>query len=88
MNYIMWISVGFVFSKLIKDRFRGWWLHYNFLTSAGLDAGLALCTILIFLALQLPQKEPPKWWGNNVVSSTIVSSLKMTLLGKTTTNES
>jgi hypothetical protein len=73
MNYIMWIAVGFIFSKVIKDRFRGWWLNYNFLTSAGLDAGLALCTILIFLTLQLTKKDPPSWWGNNVVSSTLVS---------------
>lgn len=53
MNYLMWILVGFIFSKLIKDRFRGWWLQYNFLTSAALDAGLALCTIVIFLTLNL-----------------------------------
>lgn len=53
MNYLMWILVGFIFSKFIKDRFRGWWLQYNFLTSAALDAGLALCTIVIFLTLNL-----------------------------------
>lgn len=53
MNYLMWILVGFIFSKVIKDRFRGWWLQYNFLTSAALDAGLALCTIVIFLTLNL-----------------------------------
>lgn len=53
MNYLMWILVGFIFSKVIKDRFRGWWLQYNFLTSAALDAGLALCTIVIFLCLNL-----------------------------------
>jgi hypothetical protein len=53
MNYLMWVLVGYIFSKFIKDRFRGWWLQYNFLTSAALDAGLALCTILIFLTLNL-----------------------------------
>jgi hypothetical protein len=71
MNYLMWIGVGFIFSKVIKDRFRGWWLQYNFLTSAALDAGLALCTILIFLTLNLTDTSPPNWWGNNVVSSTL-----------------
>jgi hypothetical protein len=72
MNYLMWILVGFIFSKFIRDRYRGWWLQYNYLTSAALDAGLALCTILIFLTLQLTKQEPPKWWGNNVVGSTVV----------------
>ncbi|KAF2667984.1 small oligopeptide transporter [Microthyrium microscopicum] len=71
MNFLMWIMVGFIFSKLIRDRFRGWWLQYNYLLSAALDAGLALCTILIFLTLQLTQKTPPDWWGNRVVSSTL-----------------
>jgi hypothetical protein len=72
MNFLMWIFVGFIFSKVIRDRFRGWWLQYNYLLSAALDAGLALCTILIFLTLQLTQKSPPSWWGNNVVKSTLV----------------
>lgn len=72
MNYLMWILVGFVFSKVIRQRFRGWWLQYNFILSAALDAGLALCTIVIFLALQLTQVNPPDWWGNRVVSSTLV----------------
>jgi hypothetical protein len=72
MNYLMWIMVGFAFSKVIRSRFRGWWLQYNYILSAALDAGLALCTIFIFLTLQLKKVDPPSWWGNNVVSSTLV----------------
>jgi hypothetical protein len=69
----MWIGVGFIFSKVIRQRFRGWWLQYNYVLSAALDSGLALSTIIIFLTLQLKQVDPPDWWGNRVVSSTLVS---------------
>jgi hypothetical protein len=72
MNYLMWIMVGFAFSKVIRSRFRGWWLQYNYILSAALDAGLALSTIFIFLTLQLTSAKQPNWWGNNVVSSTLV----------------
>ena len=71
INYTTWAAVGFVFNKVIKNKYRGWWSHYNYVTSAGLDTGLAICTILIFLTLQLTQQEAPSWWGNNVVASTL-----------------
>ncbi|QDS77414.1 hypothetical protein FKW77_006407 [Venturia effusa] len=71
MNYLMWGAVGFVFNKYIKGRYRGWWSNYNYVLSASLDAGLALSTILIFLALGMTKVEAPSWWGNNVVTSTL-----------------
>jgi hypothetical protein len=74
LNYIMWITIGLIFSKLIRSRYRGWWMRYNYITSAGLDAGLALSTIIIFLTLQLTNQKQPHWWGNSVVTSTLVSS--------------
>lgn len=46
-------------------------MTYNYITSAALDSGLALCTILIFFALLLPKVNPPNWWGNNVVGTTL-----------------
>jgi hypothetical protein len=73
MTYLSWSAVGFVFNKLIRNRYRGWWTTYNYVTSAALDSGLAICTILIFFALYLPQVKPPAWWGNNVVTGTLVS---------------
>jgi hypothetical protein len=64
--------IGFIFNKHIRNRFRGWWLQYNYILSAGLDAGLALSTILIFFAITMTSTNPPSWWGNNVVSTTMV----------------
>ena len=71
INYTTWGIVGFVFNKVIKNKYRGWWSNYNYLTSAGLDTGLAICTILIFLTLQLTNQNAPDWWGNNVITNTL-----------------
>jgi len=71
LNYLSWGLVGYIFNRVIRNRHRGWWLTYNYITSAALDSGLALCTILIFFALLLPQVNLPNWWGNNVVGTTM-----------------
>ena len=66
LNYISWGIVGFLFNKVIRDRSRGWWMQYNYVLSAGLDVGLALCTILIFLALNMTSTSFPVWWGRGL----------------------
>ncbi|KKK16621.1 hypothetical protein ARAM_000511 [Aspergillus rambellii] len=71
LNYLSWGIVGFVFNKFIRDRWRGWWMQYNYILSAGLDVGLALCTILIFLTLNLTKTEFPAWWGTNIAANTM-----------------
>ncbi|KAJ6039438.1 hypothetical protein N7444_008343 [Penicillium canescens] len=55
----------------IRDRWRGWWMQYNYVLSAGLDVGLALCTILIFLTLNLTGTSFPEWWGTRIASETL-----------------
>lgn len=40
---------------VIRHRFFKWWSKYNFILSAGLDAGTVVCGIVIFLTLQLPK---------------------------------
>ncbi|KAL7940813.1 small oligopeptide transporter, OPT family [Trichoderma barbatum] len=71
LNYLTWGIVGFFFAYVVKNRHQGWWARYNYLTSAGLDVGLALCSILIFLTLNLTKTSPPNWWGNNITSKTL-----------------
>ena len=71
VNYLSFVLVGFVFNKWIRDKWRGWWMRFNYVTSAGLDSGLAISTIVIILTLSLTNTAPPNWWGNNVVGSTI-----------------
>lgn len=71
LNYLSWGIVGFVFNKYIKTRWRGWWMQYNYVFSAGLDVGLALCTILIFVTLQLTGTSFPSWWGTEIAANTL-----------------
>ena len=53
------------FNGFIKRRYKGWWGQYNYVTSAGLDTGLYIATLIIFFALVLPQKvNPPQWFMN------------------------
>ena len=71
LNYLSWGIIGWVFNKYIKNKYRGWWMRFNYVTSAGLDVGLALCTILIFLTLNLTQHPFPSWWGVTVAKNTM-----------------
>jgi OPT family small oligopeptide transporter len=71
LNYLSWGVVGFIFNKWIKDRWRGWWMQYNYVVSAGLDVGLDLSTILIFIALSLWNVDMTSWWGVTVADNTM-----------------
>ncbi|KAF2972195.1 hypothetical protein GQX73_g1462 [Xylaria multiplex] len=71
LNYLSWGVVGYVFQFVIKKRHFRWWSRLNYLTSAGLDLGLAIGTIIIFLAFTLRGVGPPEWWGNRIVTSTM-----------------
>lgn len=69
LNYFAWGIVGFVFQSWVKRRHAAWWSRLNFLTSCGLDLGLALGTLLVFFAFSMRGVEPPRWWGNTVVAT-------------------
>ncbi|KAK4167580.1 putative sexual differentiation process protein [Cladorrhinum sp. PSN259] len=71
LNYLSWGIVGYAFQYLIKKKHFGWWSRLNFLTSSGLDLGLALATLVIFFAFTLNEIDPPSWWGNDVVMGTM-----------------
>jgi len=46
-------------------------MRYNYVTSAGLDCGLAICTILIFFTITLTNTTLPQWFGNVKVWETL-----------------
>ncbi|KAI0202779.1 OPT oligopeptide transporter protein-domain-containing protein [Astrocystis sublimbata] len=71
LNYLSWGIVGYVFQFVVKRRNFRWWSRLNYLTSAGLDLGLAFGTLIIFFAFTLQGIDPPQWWGNTVVSTTL-----------------
>lgn len=61
--------MGWIFQKYIRDKARGWWQTYNYVTSAGLDVGLAICGIVIFFCIQYPGASMPDWWGTTVIDT-------------------
>lgn len=49
-----------------------WWMRYNYVIAAALDAGLAFGTILVFLFFALPKGGITlSWWGNDVTFTTL-----------------
>jgi OPT family oligopeptide transporter len=71
LSYLSWSIVGTVFQRFIRNRYRGWWMRFNYITSAGLDVGLTICTIVIIAALNLTGTSFPKWWGNTAPTTTM-----------------
>ena len=43
---ITWGIVGLVFNGYLKKRYTAWWMRYNYILSAGLDAALAIGSFL------------------------------------------
>ncbi|KAI1449269.1 small oligopeptide transporter [Annulohypoxylon stygium] len=70
-TYLCWGAVGMLFNYYIKRRWNGWWLQYNYITSAALDCGLAISTIIIFFTLYLTSAKLPVWYGNYDVFDTL-----------------
>ncbi|KAH7925661.1 small oligopeptide transporter [Leucogyrophana mollusca] len=72
VNYVPWALVGFIFQFVIRRRNFSWWTKYNYVTSAALDAGLAVSACFIFFVLQYPKNGTiglhtvQSWWGNRV----------------------
>jgi OPT family small oligopeptide transporter len=58
------LVIGFVFAFLLRRYRYDWWSRYNYLTSAALDSGVALCALFIFFAIQSWDGSFPYWWGN------------------------
>jgi len=65
VNYMSWVLVGFLFNYVIrKYRFK-WWMRYNYVLSAALDAGVTIGMMVIFFCLQFPKGGfELDWWGN------------------------
>lgn len=72
LSFSSWAIVGLVFNHVLRRRYGGWWKNYNYVTAAGLDAGLIISTIVIFFAITFPNVTIPQWWGNVAVFNTAV----------------
>ncbi|TFK41282.1 OPT oligopeptide transporter [Crucibulum laeve] len=71
INYISWATTGFIFNYLVRRFHFRWWMRYNYILSAALDAGVALALIVIFFCVQYPKGGfELVWWGNTVWQNT------------------
>lgn len=66
VNFTSWIVVGFLSGFMIFRYRPEWWRRYNYVLSAGLDAGTAFMTLLLFFSLQYWNFINVDWWGNKV----------------------
>ncbi|KAG0011376.1 hypothetical protein BGZ81_002208, partial [Podila clonocystis] len=62
--YTNGLFVGFAFMFLLRRYRYSWWSRYNYLTSAAMDSGVAVCGLVIFFAIQSWEGKMPFWWGN------------------------
>lgn len=69
-TYLCWGACGTAFNFFVRRRWTRWWLHYNYITSAALDCGLIVATIVVFFTLYLTAATPPQWFGNYDVYDT------------------
>ena len=69
MQYTSWFIVGAIFQWFVRRFHFRWWMRFNYVLAAALDAGLAFGVLLVFLTTALPQKSLV-WWGNTVWMTT------------------
>jgi hypothetical protein len=66
--------VGFIFNYYIRRFHFRWWMRYNYILSAALDAGVGLSMIILFFAVQYPKGGfEIKWWGNSGTNYVLAS---------------
>lgn len=72
VNFASWFAVGAVFQWFMRRFHFRWWMRFNYILSAGLDAGVALGIVVIFFCVIYPTGGTyPNWWGNSVFLNTL-----------------
>ncbi|XP_019156058.1 PREDICTED: oligopeptide transporter 4-like [Ipomoea nil] len=62
LNYSSWILVGTIFNFFVFRYRKKWWQRYNYILSAGLDAGVAFMAVLLYFTVGLEDRTI-SWWG-------------------------
>jgi hypothetical protein len=58
--------LSFIFMYWIPRHRLAWWEKYNYVLSAALTAGVAICALIMFFAVEYNGTIEIKWWGNTV----------------------
>ncbi|AMD20402.1 HDL342Cp [Eremothecium sinecaudum] len=75
-NVVIYCLVGIFFGLYVKRNKFHWWAKYNYTLALAMDLGVAIAVLIMFFALTWHNIDPPNWWGNNVVTSTLDSSFR------------
>ncbi|CAN6233862.1 unnamed protein product [Urochloa humidicola] len=62
VNYNAWLLVGTIFNFFVFRYRKRWWVRYNYILSAALDAGVAFMGVLLYFSLTMENKRI-HWWG-------------------------
>lgn len=72
INYASFFAVGAFFQWFMRRFHFRWWMRYNYILSAALDAGVAFGIVIIFFCVLFPNGGYyVKWWGNSVFMNTL-----------------
>lgn len=67
------LILSFVFMYWLPRHRLAWWEKYNYVLSAALTAGVAICALVMFFAVEYHPKTL-SWWGNKVSSAGVDGS--------------
>lgn len=62
INFNSWILVGTIFNYFVFQYKKRWWQKYNYVLSAGMDAGTAFMGVLLYFCLNFGETGI-QWWG-------------------------
>uniref|UniRef100_A0A453QPE4 Oligopeptide transporter 4 n=1 Tax=Aegilops tauschii subsp. strangulata TaxID=200361 RepID=A0A453QPE4_AEGTS len=62
LNFNSWLLYGIIFNFFVFRYRKKWWQRYNYILSAGLDAGAAFMGVLLYFTLTM-ENRTIKWWG-------------------------
>ncbi|PVZ99543.1 hypothetical protein BB558_004469 [Smittium angustum] len=63
VEFPSWFIVAVIFNFIIYQRHHWWWVRYNYILSAALMTGTAICGVFIFYVFQI-NNISFSWWGN------------------------
>ncbi|VAI82379.1 unnamed protein product [Triticum turgidum subsp. durum] len=62
VNFNSWLLYGIIFNFFVFRYRKKWWQRYNYILSAGLDAGAAFMGVLLYFTLTM-ENRTINWWG-------------------------
>ncbi|KAJ6543915.1 OPT oligopeptide transporter [Mycena capillaripes] len=79
-NYAAWGLTAFIFNFYIRRAHFRWWMRYNYILSAALDAGAALASVVLFFVVVLPTNGFSLNWIGNTIWQNTADSMGLPLL--------